>query len=199
MKQIALFGGSFDPMHMGHVKLARHLADTLALDKLIVIPAAVSPFKEGTCSSDADRMRICRLSLPGKGFSASDYEIKKGGVSYSVDTVKHFRAKYPSDRLYFVVGEDQLFQFHLWRSYREILGAVTLLAVRRNNGTLPERMEAYADEYLRPWGNVTILPYDPLQVSSTELRQRLRLGEDTAGLIAPAALEYIEKRGLYRD
>ena len=199
MKQIALFGGSFDPMHMGHVKLARHLKDTLSLNKLIVIPAAVSPFKSETYSTDADRLRICRLSLPGRGFTVSDYEIKKGGVSYSVDTAEYFRAKYPSDRLWFVIGEDQLFQFHLWYRYRDILKTVSLVAVRRNNATAAERMEAYAEEQLRPWGECVILPFEPLEVSSTELRARLREGGSAEGLIAPAALDYIKERGLYRD
>ena len=199
MKQIAIFGGSFDPMHMGHVKLARYLKTALSLDKLIVVPAAVSPFKTGTYSTDADRIRICRLSLPGRGFTVSDYEIKKGGVSYSIDTVEFFRAKYPAHRLWFVIGEDQLFQFHLWYRYRDILKTVSLVAVRRNNATAAEQMEAYADAQLRPWGKCVILPFEPLEVSSTELRERLRQGEAPADLIAPAALDYIKERGLYRD
>ena len=200
MKRIALFGGSFDPIHTGHVRLADFLLHALRLDELIVIPAAVSPFKTetGTAASDAERLQMCRLSLTDPRITVSDFELQKGGVSYSIETVRAFRALHPDDELYFVVGEDQLTQFHKWYMYRDILSMVTLAAVRRERTTENGALQAYLDAHPEIGARTRLLDFDPFPVSSTEIRQKAAACEDLSGLVTPETEDLIYKRGLYQ-
>ncbi|MCH5197720.1 MAG: nicotinate (nicotinamide) nucleotide adenylyltransferase [Oscillospiraceae bacterium] len=195
--KIGIFGGSFDPMHSGHTKLAHYLLSKLELSSLIIMPAAVSPFKSETYSSDEDRLNICRLSLPEEQFVISDFEISRGGVSYSYDTVSFFKELYPEDEILFVIGEDQLLIFNKWRRWKEILQKVTLVAVKRNNCTPISELEDFADKNIRPFGKVIILPFEPFEVSSTQIRERQKNGESIEGLVSPQAQKYIAEKGLY--
>lgn len=201
MKQIALFGGSFDPIHAGHVKLASFLLDALALDELVILPAAVSPFKteRGVTASDEDRLSMCRLAFSDPKVTVSDHEIQKGGVSYSVDTVSAFAERHPDDRLFFVVGEDQLLQFHKWYRYRDILANVTLLAVRRERTTENATLSAYLSDHPEIGEHTRLLDFDPLSVSSTNIRSAVADCRDVSTLLPPAVETYIFRHGLYAD
>ena len=194
---IGLFGGSFDPAHKGHVRLLKTAVRACALDKTVVLPAACSPFKTGVFSSDADRLALCARSFPDS--EISDYEIVKGGKSYTVETVRHFRELYPDDRLFLIIGEDQLLIFQTWFSFREILENAVLVAASRTDETVNAALEAHADAYLRPFGEVRVLPYRPFPVSSTGIREKVAAGESIRGLVTPAAEKYILEKGLYRD
>ncbi|MBQ7638890.1 MAG: nicotinate (nicotinamide) nucleotide adenylyltransferase [Clostridia bacterium] len=196
---IGIFGGSFDPMHSGHIKLAKFLVKELELSKLIIVPAAMSPFKNVSHSADKDRLEMCRLSLPEACFEISDFEISRGGVSYSVDTVSHFREAYPQDELYLIIGEDQLLIFDKWFRWKDILKTVTLAAVKRNDETSLSSLEEFADKNLRAFGRVVLLPFEPLEVSSTEIRGKIKNGESVAGLVSPETEDYIIKNGLYKN
>ena len=195
---IGLFGGSFDPVHMGHVKLIRAAHKTLGLDRTVILPAACSPFKSGSFSTDADRIALCRLSFP-KYCTVSDYEIAKGGKSYTVETVRHFRAQYPDARLFLIIGADQLQIFHRWHRFEEILSMATLCAAARTDGEARAQLEACADENLRAYGEVWVMDFDPIPISSTEIRRRVAAGESIRGLVSSAAEKYILEKGLYRD
>ena len=194
---IGLFGGSFDPPHMGHVKLACAAIRHNGLDRTYILPAACSPFKEGAVSSDEDRLTLCALSFPAS-CSVSDYEIAKGGKSYTVETVRHFRDLYPTDRLFWIVGEDQLLIFNTWFRFEEILQTATLCAAVRKGSTKLETLETYADKHLRAFGEVRIMEFEPFEISASEIRRRVSAGEDIHGLVAPTAEEYILEKGLYR-
>ena len=196
-ERLGLFGGSFDPVHTGHIRLAAAAKEACTLDRVVILPAACSPFKQGTFSSDEDRLAMCRLSFPGDEYEISPYEIKKGGVSYTVETVAHFRAAFPSAALVLILGEDQLLSFHKWYRFREILANASLCAAVRTGSANRAALETYAEEYLRPWGGVTVMEFEPFPVSSTEIREKVRLGESVAGMVSPETEQYILEKGLY--
>ena len=118
---ICIFGGSFDPVHKGHKKLALFIAEMLRLEKMLIIPAGLSPFKSSTGADEAQRLEMCRLAFPEDIFGVSDIEIKRGGKSYTVDTVTAVRELYPEEKIYLLIGSDQLLSFDRWYRYRDIL------------------------------------------------------------------------------
>ena len=198
VQRIGIFGGSFDPPHLGHVKLARAAVRGCRLDRLTIVPAARSPFKKGVFCSDRDRMEMCRLSFRGRGYAVSDFEVARGGVSYTVDTVAHFKERYPAAELWLLVGEDQLLSFDQWRAWRDLLSMAGLCAAVRTEGGNREALEAFAEERLRPYGGVLIMDFEPLPMSSTEIRQRIQKGEPIDGFVSPAVKQYILEKDLYR-
>ncbi len=198
MKRTGIFGGSFDPVHLGHVKYANFICDRFALDELIVIPAKLSPFKQENRVSDTDRLNMCRLVFTDKRMTVSDIEIKRGGVSYTVDTVRELKKQRPTDEMFLFVGGDQLMSFDRWFCFDGILENVVLAAVRRDESVSLDDMEKFADSRLRRYGEVVITDFEPIEVSSTEIRRRLEKGLSVHGLVPDAAEKYIEKGGLYR-
>ena len=198
-ERLGLFGGSFDPVHAGHIRLAEAARKACALDRIVILPAACSPFKQGTFSSDADRLAMCRLSFPGAQYEISPYEIERGGVSYTVDTVKHFRSLFPAASLFLILGEDQLLSFHKWRSFRTILKNAALCAAVRTGSGDRAVLEDYAEKRLRPYGSVTVMEFEPFPVSSTEIREKVRSGGCITGMVSPETEQYILEKGLYRD
>ena len=156
----AIFGGSFDPVHKGHVSLVSELKKALELDEIIVMPTGISPFKkdmERRPASGADRLEMCRLAFADMPFATvSDYEISRVGVSYTFDTVRHFRSLYPNDKLFWLVGGDMLKSFDRWKNWQEILSMCTLAAVSRQKcGSDRNELEKKAAK-LRKYGEVKI-------------------------------------------
>ena len=196
--KIGIYGGSFDPVHRGHVKLARHMVDSLGLDRLLIVPAYVSPFKRKTNVTPEDRLSMCRLAFPGDRFEVESDEIDRGGQSYTVDTVKSIRERYGENDYYLIIGSDQLFLFDLWYRFEDILADVTLCAVSRCAADEKAALERFADERLRRYGCCLICDFDPLEISSTEIREGVHRGDDMSALLPETVAAYIEKRGLYK-
>ncbi len=195
--RIGLFGGSFDPPHLGHLKLANAATEACALHRMFILPAACSPFKANVFASDADRLVMCRQTFAGPGFTVSDFELKKGGKSYTVDTVAHFRALYPEAEIWLLMGEDQLLSFHRWYRWQEILKNASLCAAVRNGDGRRETLERYADETLRAYGSVRVMEFEPFPLSSTEIRQKVQKKASVAGLVSPQTEKYILEKSLY--
>ncbi len=178
----AIFGGSFDPVHKGHVSLVSELKKALELDEIIVMPTGISPFKkdmERRPASGADRLEMCRLAFADMPFATvSDYEISRVGVSYTFDTVRHFRSLYPNDKLFWLVGGDMLKSFDRWKNWQEILSMCTLAAVSRQKcGSDRNELEKKAAE-LRKYGEVLFAETKPLEISSTEIRKKIIKNSD---------------------
>ena len=131
--RIGIFGGSFDPIHSEHISLARQAIADLALDRLFVMPAANPPHKPWkTLTPDSNRLEMCRLAFSGEEkITVSDYELTRGGVSYTYLTIEHFRAEYPSAELFFLVGTDMLRNFPLWKNPERILENCSLAVCAR--------------------------------------------------------------------
>ena len=196
-KGICIFGGSFDPVHKGHKKLALFVAQQLKLKKMLIIPAALSPFKKSSGASEEQRLEMCSLAFNEDIFEVSDLEIKRGGKSYTIDTVNAVRELYPDEKLYLLIGSDQLMSFDRWYRYQDILSEVTLVSVSREESVAKKELEKFADEHLREYGECIILDFSPLEVSSTYLRGLIREGKDISEFIDEEIASYIHLKGLY--
>jgi nicotinate-nucleotide adenylyltransferase len=188
--QVGVFGGSFDPVHNGHLSAARACQSAVPLDFVLFVPAAAQPLKpQGPLAAAMDRVQMLELALRGEPkWLVSTLEIDRGGVSYTVDTLRQFSEERPDDALYLILGEDALGDLENWREPEEIRRLATLLVVQRPGAAAPDPPAA---------ANVIHVPMEPLDVSSSEVRDRLGRGEPIDSLVPPAVAAYIAKRGLY--
>ncbi|MGN1442597.1 MAG: nicotinate (nicotinamide) nucleotide adenylyltransferase, partial [Acutalibacteraceae bacterium] len=133
MSNIGFFGGTFNPPHLAHKRLALEMKEEAHLDKILVVPTFVPPHKAAlSLASGEDRLTMCRLMFDEDIFSVSDMELRRKGKSYSFDTLTEMKRLYPDDKLFMIIGSDMLLSFHEWYRYRDILGLVTLCAASRD-------------------------------------------------------------------
>lgn len=195
--KIAIYGGAFNPVHNEHINIVLAAKEKLGLDKVIVVPTAISPHKR-TCmtAGGRERLQMCRLAFEDiEGVEVSDYELKRGGISYSYVTCRHFRKLYKDDELYFIIGADMLKSFRYWREPEEILKCVTLAVCAREN---EDELKTYIKEFRRTFKSETVdFGYVGKAVSSTRVRALAALGEDTAGYVPEKIRQYIKKKELY--
>jgi len=196
MRRIGIFGGTFNPVHNGHIHLMEGIKEALKLDEVWMMPAFAPPHKEaGDLASGEDRMAMLSLACKGKdGFSVLDYEVKKGGKSYTVETARYLSKVFPEDKFYFLMGTDMLLAFDKWYCYEEILQHFTLVASARDVG----EFESLQQKAATLPGEVEVVRMAPLPVSSTEVREKLKNKEDVSALLPESVLGYIEEQGLYR-
>lgn len=181
--KIAIYGGSFNPPHLGHVEAARTVAAVLAPDRLLIVPASVPPHKalaDGSPTAQ-QRLELCRLAFADiPGAEISEIELRREGKSYSYDTVRLLREENPDAQLTLVVGTDMLLSFEKWYQFRYLLENCALAVLAREEDDLDELRTAAA--YLRESydADVTVLPHEPIAISSETIRERLgmRGGED---------------------
>jgi nicotinate-nucleotide adenylyltransferase len=190
MEVIGIFGGSFNPVHTGHLLMARAALEELALTRLFFVPAAQSPFKPGTTLAAAgERLRLLRLALAGETRCLiDDQEIVRGGVSYSVDTVRTFAGRYPQARLWYLIGADHARLLPKWRE-AETLAAMAQFAVIPRPGEPSEGLpKPFTGTTLRGW---------PFEISASQIRERVRVGLPIEGLVPRAVAEAIHNNRLY--
>ncbi len=197
----AVFGGSFDPVHNGHVNLVKQIYGSVTLDEIIIMPAGISPFKqnmERVPASGKQRYEMCRLAFADMSYvTVSDYEISLPEVSYTVNTVRHLKEQYPTDELFLIIGSDMLLSFHRWRNFEEILSVCGLIAASRESGQSDlEELEKQA-ETLKKYGSVTVVPIDTFEVSSTEIRKKIKNSSDISCYVPQNVVKYIMKNDLY--
>lgn len=199
MEKLILFGGTFDPPHMGHMALLRAAIDTVHPDSVLVMPTGTPPHKGGHHADARVRLAMCRCFLPLFGqMVISDEEIVRGGKSYTVDTVRRLLERMPHTHIYLPVGSDMLLTFRKWREYRELLRSVTLV-VHSRQGTDLDALAQFADGLRAEGGDIIMAPGEVLVLSSTEIREKIRRGEDVSDLVPAAALEIAGQYGLYRE
>jgi nicotinate-nucleotide adenylyltransferase len=187
--RIGLFGGSFDPVHNGHLTLAACCAEEGGLDAVWFVPAALQPFKlGGPVASDADRVAMLRLAItdiPDR--EVSTLEIDRGGVSYTVDTLRQVKTELPNAELFFLMGADTLRDLPGWREPDEVLRLATPMVVQR-----PGEADVVTDV---PHVRVEMPPMD---ISSSDIRRRITISESITGLVPPKVAAYIDEHSLYR-
>lgn len=194
----AVFGGSFNPVHNGHTALARAFIQRLSLDRVLVIPAYVSPFKqEGGAVLPEHRLAMCRLAFEGeKNIAVSDMEISRQTVSYTFETLQTLAAAYPDSRFFLITGADAFLTIQDWKNPQEIFRLATVCTVPRS-GDHAEKLRRHA-AFLRQSGAETeILDIDVMNVSSTEVRSRVKAGENIDGLVPEKVAAYIHENHLY--
>ena len=194
MSRIGIFGGSFDPPHVGHLLAASDAAEALGLDRLVFVPARVSPFKDGvTRTSAADRLAMVRLLVGNDPrFAVDPIEIDREGLSYTVDTLAAYADRDPDTELVLLVGEDVLPGFPQWREPERIRRLARLAVLRRSTEGEPELPEPLRAD------PPVMLQTRRIDVSSTEVRQRARAGRSLRGFVPEAVAAYIEQGRLYR-
>lgn len=197
---IGIYGGTFDPVHKGHVRLLECAAEACDFDKMIVLPDRIPPHKqaEGLVSGE-DRLEMCRRAFGGiSNAEVCDWEIRQEGLSYSVLTLRHFRELYPADRLWFIMGSDMLTSFSKWYRYEEILSLAGLVCMSRyDDSGDDEELEAAAEELRSVGGEVRLVKAQAIEVSSSQVRQMLSRGEDCSALLDEGVLAYIMEKELY--
>lgn len=198
--RIGIYGGSFSPVHMGHVNAARVFMEQMWLDVLFIVPAGIPPHKELCDGATADdRLQMCRLAFEGEeGVIVSDIEILRRGKSYTVDTLKYFSTN-PEDRLFLLCGTDMMMTLDTWKSPEEIFKLCYPVYIRRESDrTQDAQIIEKLAQYKRDFGkNVVRLVCEPIEISSSEVRDKIRNGQPVDGLIPPRVYEYIKSRGLY--
>ncbi|MBM3832551.1 MAG: nicotinate (nicotinamide) nucleotide adenylyltransferase [Verrucomicrobia bacterium] len=190
MSQLGLFGGSFNPVHLGHLLVAQAAREECQLDRLFFIPVAQSPFKPDLPLAPAlERLRLLRLALAGQSrCELDDQEIVRGGISYSIDTVRDYVRRFPGDEIFYLIGADHVRQLPKWREADELAGLVQFLIIPRPgevHSPLPKPFRG------RP------LEGFPLAVSASEIRERVRSGLPIELLVPAAVAEAIRNNRLY--
>lgn len=190
---IGLFGGTFDPVHIGHLILAERACEELRLDRLIFMPANIPPHKRSgrSIASAESRIEMLRLSIAGsQAFEVSTHEIEREGVSYTVDTLQYLHELYPSARLTLLIGADNAREFATWRDPDRIARGAAIAVWARPGSDLPPE--------LLPGVTYHRIDAPLLEISSTDIRRRAAEGLSIRYLVTGPACEYIERHGLYR-
>lgn len=196
--RIGIFGGSFDPVHSEHIRLAESAVKTLALDKLIVMPVASPPHKKGkTLAPDKDRLELCRIAFASVACAeVSDYEIGQGGTSYTYLTCRHFRSLYADAEIFWLVGTDMLRDFPSWKNPEDILSNATLAVCAREEKDGWEQSEQ--ESFFRRFGKkFAVIDYNGEAVSSTKIRILAGAGMRLTPFVTAETEAYIQENGLY--
>ena len=188
--RIGLFGGSFDPIHIGHLLMAQAAMEEIKLSRIFFIPAAQSPFKPDLKPAPAhERLKMLRLSLAGQPrYEIDSQEILRGGPSYTIDTLRDYENRYPGAKLFYLIGADHIYQLPRWRDAESLASLAEFLVIPRP-GEVPTQLPT-------PFKG-QILTGFPTGISSSEIRKRVRDGHSIDSLVRPEVAEAIHNNGLY--
>ena len=188
--KLGIFGGSFDPVHLGHLLVAQAAIEELGLDRLFFIPAAQSPFKpENRPAPAAARLQLLRLALAGRtNCGVDDQEIRRGGISFTVDTLRDYASRFPGAELFYLIGADNVPNLNEWREPAELARRAEFVAIPRPGGMPPVFPPPFRGRMLRGF---------PFGVSSSEIRSRVKAGLTIANLVPAAVNEAIRNGRLY--
>jgi nicotinate-nucleotide adenylyltransferase len=185
-----LFGGSFDPVHLGHLLVAQAAVEELGLDKLFFIPAAQSPFKPDEKPAPATvRLQLLRLALAGKtNCEIDEQEIRRGGVSYSIETLRDYAKRFPQAQLFYLIGADNVAKLNEWREADELAALAEFVAIPRPGETPANFPKPFRGRILKGF---------PIEISSSQIRERVKAGLPVENLVPPFVAEAIRAAQLY--
>lgn len=200
--KLAMLGGTYDPIHLGHIMLGQKFVRSEGLDKVLIVPTKVPPHKAASTTPAELRLAMCRLAAEyaGDEFEASDIELRRDGLSYSYYTVLELLEKYPENsELYLITGADMFMTLETWHEFDKMNKLVTFCTVPRGDITFAQ-LSAHARELgERTRCGRYIIAEEPLMdVSSTVIRAAVAAGEPIGKYVPPAIAEYIKKNGLYK-
>ena len=209
-KPIGLIGGAFDPVHNGHIHLARACVDSLGLQEVRFIPANIPPHKAGTRAAPAQRLAMLEQALaPYPQLTASAVELQRGGVSYTIDTLVSLRAAAPQQPFCFILGADAFATLPDWRRWQELTEQAHLVIIERKQQHAPRWSQVLREHYAaracttaaplhaRRAGCIYNAALSVPAVSSSQARARLRANGNTAHILPPGVHNYIKEHGLY--
>jgi nicotinate-nucleotide adenylyltransferase len=211
--RIGLLGGSFNPIHNAHLRIAGEAQDACLLDKIIFIPAADPPHKPlvGDVSFES-RLKMVSMAIAGRpDFEVSTIEAERDGKSYSIDTIRTFREQLPDDALFFIIGGDSFLEIGMWHRYEEIFHECNLIVVERPGSTISNVLDALPNVARRTFvledergsllhesGNrIFIVKGTPQELSSTEIRRKVATGEDITPFVPSDVAAYISQQRIY--
>ncbi len=202
LRRVGLMGGTFDPIHNAHLSLADCALNSLQLDEIWFLPAAVPYLDKHAVTSFADRLRMTQLAVSArKDFRVSDIEGRRTGNTYTADTLRILKAHFPNTEFHFILGADQLFSLESWHEIDVIFQLAVLTAAEREQNGLSGH-QSFLDriQYLKTRYNARIemLSFPEMDISSTEIRRRAAAGEELRGLVPEAVRDYILKNKLYQ-
>jgi nicotinate-nucleotide adenylyltransferase len=192
--KLGIYGGSFDPVHLGHLLVAQAAVEELGLDKLFFIPAAQSPFKpDAKPAPDAVRLQLLRLALAGKSnCEIDDQEIQRGGTSYTIDTLRDYAKNFPGAEMFYLIGADNAAKLNEWREANELATLVEFVVVPRPGAT----GNSAAPNFPAPFRGRALKGF-PFGVSSSQIRARVKKSLPVENLVPPAVAEAIRAAKLY--
>jgi nicotinate-nucleotide adenylyltransferase len=213
--KLGILGGTFNPIHLGHLRIAEEVRDQLGLDQVLFIPAATPPHKP--LAGDlpfADRLAMVRLAVADHPcFRVTDLENQRSGPSYSVDTIRELKKEFPNDELFFIIGSDSFLEIGLWHRYAEIFPQCHLAVVERPGGTIQDLTKALppavAGEFSRgttmsclthrSGTQIQYLPGIPLAISSSSIRELAAAGHSLRYLVPEPVIGYITTKRIYSN
>lgn len=199
--RIGIYGGSFSPIHNGHIRALKAFLDQMQLDFVYVIPTYIPPHKQTSGVIDSrHRLKMCELALEGMdGVVVSDIEIARGGTSYTVDTLRSLYRE--ENRLFLLMGTDMMLTLDTWREPEEIFRLCYPVYMRRENDKANDALIVKKiSEYLSKYGKVVRrIMADPIEISSTEIRRRLSKGDDVSAYLPEKVIDYIKENQLFTD
>ena len=199
MKKYGIFGGSFDPIHYGHLMICEYIKEEMGLDKVIFIPTGNPPHKDLGVSAE-DRYEMVRIAIsPNPDFEISDIETTRVNLSYTVDTIRELKKIYKEEKLYFLIGLDSLFQLKTWKKIGDLSQEIEFVVALRPGYINKEEIDNEIDFLRENFGTKINLIKTPLyEISSTDLRDRIHEGKSLRYLIPKKVLDYIEESGFYK-
>ena len=197
-KKIGIMGGTFDPVHMGHLVVANEVLNIYSLDEIIFIPAGNPPHKRGTIASSRDRYLMTEMATLSNGkFKVSDIEVKKEEKSYTLKTIQELKKIYPDAEFYFITGTDAVIELPSWHQPEELLKMCRFVAVSRPGISMGEVREKISEINNMYNSNIELFQAPMLQISSTDIRQRFKMGKSAKYLLPESVEQYIIKNNLY--
>jgi len=196
MSKIGIYGGTFNPIHNGHISVAIQVKEKLGLDKIVFVPTGIAPHKDnGEFVSKTHRYNMTALAIDGL-FDISDVEVKTDRVCYAIDTIKVLQNIYKNDKLYYIIGADSLLSFTKWKNPIELFNILHIVAVDRDN----KDIETKADEYRELYGaDITICHIEPIDISSTIIRHNIKFNKSISDLVPKKVEDYIKQNNLYAE
>ncbi len=201
MKKIGLFGGTFDPIHNGHLHIARAFADEVGLDMVVFLPAGDPYHKDSAQTAARHRFAMTELAVrDNERFAVSDCDIVREGATYTFDTVQIFRQQFPAAQLWWLLGMDSLLQLHTWKKWQTLVRQTHIAVAARQGDSLnqaPRELHGWLGDALHN-GSLKLLNAPMYDISSTAIRQRLAAGQSAAEWLDRRVERYIEQHKLYQ-
>lgn len=199
IKSLGILGGTFDPVHYGHLLAGEWAREVYHLDQLIFIPSARPPHKDLSGVLDSEhRYRMVELAVQDNpGFSVSKLELERPGLSYTVDTVRYYLQAYPGIHIYFIIGADALQLMYTWKDVEQLVDLCRFIVVTRPGYELDRNDPALQTLPASLWTGLTLLSIPGLEISSSDIRQRVNAGHSIRYLLPPKVEKYIEEHHLY--
>jgi nicotinate-nucleotide adenylyltransferase len=190
---IGIFGGTFNPPHLGHLIVAEHVREVVGLDKIIFVPSFISPHKQAGEEKDADsRLEMVRLAIKGNpNFMVSDIELKRKGTSYTFETIETLHRVYPNDELFFLIGMDNFAEFHTWKFPERIVEHATLIVMNRAS------FHRTREEF-HFFSSAKFVDVPNIEISSSEIRAAVKARRSIHYLVSDSVEEYIMEHRLYK-